>query len=175
MTFLGPMPEPRPPVRLEILTTQSYDTVTRQLVRYEGEPGLFVEGYLLLPNDAGHREQKRPGIVALHPTTDLTIDEIAGVRGRESAQLGWKLANRGFVVFCPRCFLWQDATSLDDAVHQHRERHPRSLGMAKMLYDAMRTVDVLESLPQVDRNRIGAVGHSLGARRRCIWRPLTSV
>ena len=33
-----------------------------------------------------------------------------------------------------------------------------------MLYDAMRAVDVLESLPQVDRNRIGAVGHSLGAK-----------
>ncbi len=40
----------------------------------------------------------------------------------------------------------------------------RSLGMAKMLYDAMRTVDVLESLPEVDRNRIGAVGHSLGTK-----------
>ena len=164
LTFLGPMPEPRPSVKLDVLKTESCGTTTRQLVRYEGEPGLFVEGYLLLPNGPSRGEQQRPGIVALHPTTAATIDEIAGVSGRESMQLGWKLASRGFVVFCPRCFLWQDVTSFNEAVHRHRERHPRSRGMAKMLYDAMRTVDVLESLPEVDRNRIGAVGHSLGAK-----------
>ncbi len=164
LRFLGPMPEPRPPVKLEVLRTESCGATTRQLVRYEGEPGLFVEGYLLLPNGSSHAEKKRPGIVALHPTTTATIDETAGVSGPESKHIGLKLANRGFVVFCPRCFLWQDVSSLDEAVRRHRERHPQSLGMAKMLYDAMRGVDVLESLPDVDRNRIGAVGHSLGAK-----------
>jgi hypothetical protein len=33
-----------------------------------------------------------------------------------------------------------------------------------MLYDAKRAVDVVEALPSVDRNRIGAFGHSLGAK-----------
>ena len=33
-----------------------------------------------------------------------------------------------------------------------------------MLYDAMRGVDVLASLPDVDADRIGAIGHSLGAK-----------
>jgi hypothetical protein len=36
--------------------------------------------------------------------------------------------------------------------------------MAKMLFDAMRAVDVLASLPEVDNERIGATGHSLGAK-----------
>ena len=36
--------------------------------------------------------------------------------------------------------------------------------MAKMLYDAMRAVDVLESLPYVDKQRLASVGHSLGAK-----------
>ncbi|MHB0956010.1 MAG: alpha/beta hydrolase family protein [Pirellulaceae bacterium] len=162
--LLGPMPEPRPPVNLEVLSTQSCGATTRQHVRYEGEPGLFVEGYLLLPNGASRKERKWPALVAFHPTTSATIDEIAGVSGPESAHLGLKLAQRGFAVFCPRCFLWQDAPSFDEAVRRHRERHPQSLGMAKMLYDAMRAVDVLESLPQIDRTRIGAVGHSLGAK-----------
>jgi hypothetical protein len=164
LKFLGPMPDPRPPVQLEVLKSESQGPLTRQLVRYEGEPGLSVEGYLLRPNDATRSAQPRPGIVALHPTTTATIDEIAGVRGAESAQIGWQLANRGFIVFCPRCFLWQDVASLDEAVSRHRQRHPHTLGMAKMLYDAMRAVDVLESLPEVDRHRIGAVGHSLGAK-----------
>ena len=44
-----------------------------------------------------------------------------------------------------------------------KQRHPETLCMHKMLWDAMRGVDLLESLPQVDASRIGAVGHSLGA------------
>lgn len=162
--FLGPMPEPRPAVKLEVLKTERAAAIERTLVRYEGEPGLFVEGYLLKPLRNNDETLPFPGIVALHQTTKASIDEVAGVSGPDSMQIGLKLARRGSVVFCPRCFLWQDAKDLNDAVEKHRERHPQSLGMAKMLYDAMRGVDVLVSLPDVDAKRIGAVGHSLGAK-----------
>lgn len=164
LRFLGPMPDPRPPVHLKILNSEALPGLVRQLVQYEGEPGVLVEGYLLVPELPSDKPAKLPGIVALHQTTNASIDEIAGVSGRDAMQIGLKLAQRGFVVFCPRCFLWQDAKSLEDAVGRHRKRHPDSLGMAKMLYDAMRGVDVLESLPGVDRDRLGAVGHSLGAK-----------
>jgi hypothetical protein len=36
--------------------------------------------------------------------------------------------------------------------------------MGKMTFDATRCVDYLESLPQVDRTRLGCAGHSLGAK-----------
>ena len=162
--FLGPMPEPRPAVALEILKTELLPTITRQLVRYEGEPGIFVEGYLLVPKAAVDSKAKYPAVLAMHPTTNATIDDIAGISGQDTKQFGLALAQQGFIVFCPRCFLWQDVSSLNEAVAKHRERHPKTTGMAKMLYDAMRGIDVLESLPQVDRARIGAIGHSLGAK-----------
>ncbi|MBC7818290.1 MAG: dienelactone hydrolase family protein [Planctomycetaceae bacterium] len=162
--FLGPMPEPRPAVKLEVLKTELLDGIQRTLVRYEGEPGLFVEGYLLKPLTNNNETLPRPGIVALHQTTNASIDEVAGVSGPDSMRIGLKLAKRGFVVFSPRCFLWQSVKDYNDAVAKHRERHPNSLGMAKMLYDAVRGVDVLVSLPGVDTKRIGAVGHSLGAK-----------
>ncbi|MFO0999845.1 MAG: dienelactone hydrolase family protein [Planctomycetaceae bacterium] len=162
--FLGPMPEPRPAVVIETLTTESLPSITRQLIRYEGEPGIFVEGYLLMPKAATESKTKYPAVLAMHPTTNATIDDIAGISGQDTKQFGLILAQRGFIVFCPRCFLWQDVSSLNEAVEKHRERHPNTTGMAKMLYDAMRGVDVLESLPQVDRARIGAIGHSLGAK-----------
>ena len=163
LSFLGPMPDPRPAVKLEVLKTEETGQVVRQLVRYESEPELPVEGYLLRPVGAG-KGRKHSGIVALHQTTKNSIDEIAGVSGPQDMQIGLKLAERGFVVFCPRCFLWQGVASYDEAVAEHRRRHPKSLGMAKMLYDAMRGVDVLAALDYVDAKRIGAVGHSLGAK-----------
>lgn len=167
--FLGPMPQP-PQLDLRILSTEQLGAVSRQLVEYVGEPGLRVQGYLLLPDASVSLPSgaafggKRPGVVALHQTTNVSIDEIAGVSGPAAMQIGLKLARRGFIVFCPRCFLWQDAASLNDAVRQHRSRHPGTLGMAKMLYDASRAVDLLSALPQVDAARISAVGHSLGAK-----------
>src|SRR5690606_30177652 len=127
----------------------------RILVRYECEPGVRVEGYLLLPEPLG--AAPRPAVVALHSTTPDTIDEVAGVRGRDSRALGLHFAQQGFVVFCPKNFLWHDAADYDDAVRKFQERHPGSLGMRKMLNDAQCAVDILASLPEVDPNRIGAV------------------
>ncbi|MFN9606246.1 MAG: alpha/beta hydrolase family protein [Planctomycetota bacterium] len=176
--FLGPMPF-RPEIRLVVLATEtlssnnpSIPSVTRQWVGYEGEPGWWVEGYLLIPQFREASVGSLPGIVALHPTTNASIDAIAGVddtaaakrTAKSIAKIGLNMAERGYVVFCPRCFLWQNAESFEAAVANHRQRHPNTKGMAKMLYDAMRGVDVLESLPYVDRQRIGAIGHSLGAK-----------
>jgi len=168
LEFLGPMPEKRPPVTLATVSEDHPDGVTRRLVRYEGEPGITVEGYLLIPDrelPGADEKGRRAGLVALHPTTNDTIHEIAGVRGPDDQQIGLKLARRGFVVFCPLCFLWHDCIDIPDAVRKFHERRPETKGMAKMLYDAQRGVDVLESLTElVDPARLGAVGHSLGAK-----------
>jgi dienelactone hydrolase len=163
LSFLGPMPAPPPGNTIEVLKSEPLPEGTRQLIRYECEAGLFVEAYLLRPNTARF-PGPRPGIVALHPTTPSTFDETAGVSGKEPRQLGLLLMRHGFVVICPRCFLWQDAETLPLAVEKFRQRHPHTLGMHKMLYDARRAVDILEAQSGVDPKRLGAVGHSLGAK-----------
>lgn len=163
LEFLGPMPTPPTNNAITLLKDQSLPDCTRHLIRYECEPEQFVEAYLLRPTDAKFAGPL-PGIVVLHQTTNSTIDEPAGVSGPDSLQLGLKLARRGFVVICPRCFLWQDTPSLPEAVKQFHSRHPRTLGMHKMLYDARRAVDVLAAQPGLDPRRLGAVGHSLGAK-----------
>ncbi|MDE2665972.1 MAG: dienelactone hydrolase family protein [Acidobacteriota bacterium] len=163
MRFLGPMPADRPPLEMEVLEEEELDgTLVRKLVRYNAEAGVRVEGYLLAPAAASERDP-RAGVVALHQTSSLTIDLVAGVNGPEEQQIGLKLARRGLVVFCPRCFLWQDAGNFLEAMARFKQRHPEALCMHKMLWDAMRGVDLLASLPQVDATRIGAAGHSLGA------------
>jgi hypothetical protein len=133
----------------------------RQLIRYESEPGLLVEAYLLKPEKP---EGRVAGVVALHSTVAYTIRQPAGLEGKPEDFFGLKLAQRGCVAICPRCFLWQGDGSYLDQVERFRKRHPQSLGMAKMLWDASRAVDLLTALPEVDPERIGAVGHSLGAK-----------
>jgi hypothetical protein len=163
LELLGPMPDRPASTTVTVLRTDRLPDVTRELIEYECEPGLRVQAYLLRPN-APATGRSRAGIVALHPTTKETIEPIAGVTGEELRHTGLKLAQRGFVVLCPRCFLWQDAADYTAAVANFQARHPQTLGMHKMLYDAQRAVDLLAAQPDVDPARLGACGHSLGAK-----------
>ena len=164
LEFLGPLEvERQAPPPLEVLKEDQADGVVRQLVRYEVEPGLPVEAYLLRPAKA---EPPCPGVAALHSTVKQTIRQPAGVEGKPEKAFGLKMARRGYVVFCPRCFLWSNDPSIPylEHVERFRARHPGSKGMAKMLFAAIVALDILAGLPEVDPRRLGAVGHSLGAK-----------
>lgn len=163
LDVLGPMPERPASTDFRVLRTDKLPKVTRLLIEYQCEPDLRVQAYLLRPSGE-LPAHARAGILALHPTTKDTIEPIAGVVGEPREHLGLFLAERGFVVLCPRCFLWQDVANYQEAVARFHARHPQTLGMHKMLYDAQRAVDILTALPDVDPHRIGAVGHSLGAK-----------
>jgi len=159
--FLGTVKAERPQPKLEVLEEDKPEGCVRQLVRYESEPGIPVEGYLLRPASLRGRV---PGVVALHSTVNHTIRQPAGVEGDPQQFFGLKLAQRGVVAFCPRCFLWAGQGGYSQQVARFQERHPGCKGMAKMLWDATRAVDILVNLPDVDAARIGAVGHSLGGK-----------
>jgi hypothetical protein len=164
LDFLGPLKvEEKGTPALEVLEEDRPDGVVRQLVRYEGEPGLPVKGYLLKPAKV---EGPCPGVVVLHSTVKHTIRQPAGVEGKPEKAFGLKMARRGYVAFCPRCFLWSDDLSIPYMEHvgQFCARHPGSKGMAKMLFDAQVGLDILAGLSEVDPKRLGTVGHSLGAK-----------
>ena len=163
LMYLGALsPNPKTP-KLKILKEDRPNGVIRQHVEYEGEPGIRVQGYLLRPERI---DGKARGVLVMHSTTTDTIRQPAGVQGEASKAFGLTLARQGCVAFCPECFLWHDQgeRSYVQQVERFHARHPRSKGMAKMLFDAQRGLDVLESLAEVDANRLGAIGHSLGAK-----------
>jgi dienelactone hydrolase len=164
LQFLGAYHPQRPPLsNIEVVEEDRRNGVLRQLIRYEVEPGLPVEAYLLKPQPL---PRSCPAAIALHSTNRLTIRQSAGVEGDPEKAFGLKLAQRGFITICPRCFLWSDDLSIPYQRHveDFRARHPGSLGMAKMLYDAVVAVDILCGVPEVDPERLAAVGHSLGAK-----------
>jgi len=159
LSFLGTIPGPRPRNTIKVLQQDRPQGVVRQLISYETEPGLAVEGYLLRPDRPG---RARPGVVVLHSTTAATIREPAGLEGNPDLHIGLHLAQRGYVALAPRCFLWQYAKPgrLGAAVDWLHARHPKVSGMAKMFYDASRAVDILAAQEDVDPRRLGAIGHS---------------
>lgn len=163
LDYLGTIPaNPNRPV-LKVLKEDRPEDLIRQYVEYEGEPGINAKGYLIKPQKI---DKPLPGVVVLHSTGDKKMFQIAGVGEGDLDDFGYQIAKLGYVVFCPVCFLWPDNGTFngeEETLH-FQERHPGSKGMAKMLFDAERAVDVLESLEAVDKNRIGTMGHSLGAK-----------
>jgi hypothetical protein len=163
LDYLKPWPrDAQKPPALEVLAEDRPGDVVRRHVRYEVEPGVHSEAYVLKPAAA---RAGCPGAVVLHSTVNHTIRQPAGLEGPPEKAFGLKLAQRGYVTICPRNFLWTADGNFDRGqVERSATRHPGSKGMAKMLHDAQVVVDILAGLPEVDPKRLGAVGHSLGAK-----------
>lgn len=163
LNWLGMWQRPAGPPRYEILTSDRVGGIVRRFVQFDVELGITIDAYLLLPS--GDRT-RLPGVVVFHSTVDYTIRQGAGLEGPPAAAWGLKLAQQGFVVLCPRCFLWNDSPEVDykQRVAEFKSRHPESRSMARMVFDGQRALDLLASLPEVDPQRLGVAGHSLGAK-----------
>lgn len=149
---MGPLPDAkqRVPLDVQVIQSERLAKLTRKKITYLAGPGDRAPAYLLIPHDL---QGPAPAMLCLHGT--------GGSRGR-TAGLGpdyprytLELAERGFVTIAP------DYTLLGE-----NQTDPASLGYVsgtmKGIWNHMRAVDLLESLPEVDRQRIGCIGISLG-------------
>ena len=164
LDFLGPtLPRATVPI-WKIVEQDTTDGVVRSRIAYEVEPGVLTEAYLLRPEAASNGP--RPAVVVLHSTVAHSIRQPAGLGPDPEKAFGLSLARRGFITLSPRNFLWPVNERIDAQAETTRfqEQHPHVKGMARMLRDAQIAIDLLSVLPGVNAQRIGCVGHSLGAK-----------
>lgn len=156
-TIMGPLPQKRCALELKIETETEEGSFIRQSVTYSSEPGSRVPAWLLVPKRALKRHERLAGILALHPT-DLEYGNRVVVENLRSQYPAYarELAERGFVVLAP-------AYPLMDNYRPELKVLGYVSGTMKAIWDNMRGLDVLESLPYVRPHTFGAVGHSLGA------------
>jgi hypothetical protein len=152
---MGPLPGGERRVLLDVRVTERFDddpAFLRQKVAYASEPGDRVPAWLLIPK--GH-VGPRPAMLCLHQTVTIGKDEPVGLGGKPNLQYARELAGRGYVTLAP-----------DYPNFGEHKVDPYALGYAsasmKAVWDNLRAVDLLASLPEVDAGRIGVIGHSLG-------------
>ena len=151
---MGKLPDPSRRVALDVKITEVVDTprYVRKRLSYAAEPGDRVPAYLLVPKGLSG---KAPAMLCLHQTTRSGKAEPAGLGGRPSLRYAHELAERGYVCIVP------DYPSFGEYDYDFKTSGYTS-GSMKAIWNNLRAVDLLESLPEVHPDRIGCIGHSLG-------------
>ncbi|MSQ95779.1 MAG: alpha/beta fold hydrolase [Gemmataceae bacterium] len=161
---MGPLPADlrKVPLDLKIEGEEKLAKVIRKKISFAVGKDDRVSAYLLMPrtltagpSPGGRGEKKAPAMLCLHQTTGFGSGEPVGVGGLKNLHYALELAERGYVCLAP-----------DYPNFGSYKRNPYADGFdsatMKGIWNHMRAVDLLQSLPEVDGTRIGCIGHSLG-------------
>jgi len=172
------MPETGGPLNYEEVYSRDYHKYIEKKILFDGEPGERIPAYLLIPR-ASSRE-RFPAVLASHQCAcmcDVGKEQVVGKCSFLKDQAyGLELVLEGFVVLAP------DANKVGERADPDlREAWQRAADLGtqqkcctapggsagpikwKPVFDAMRGIDLLTQHEQVDAERIGMIGHSLGA------------
>jgi dienelactone hydrolase len=169
---------------LQVGETEDQGDHTRTLVTYLVEKHERIPAWLLIPKEI-KPEQGWPAILAIHQHAgqfELGKSEPAGLSGNPQYYYGLEMCLRGYVVLCPDQLCFEARRPAENLREQNKvyegSRYEEfefaariaqgSCLQTKYLHDLACGIDVLSSLPQVNAERIGVIGHSLGGQQT-LW------
>lgn len=155
-TVMGRLPGAsfRVPLDVRVVAESRDGKIIRRKLSFQSDPFDRVTAWLLLPDVAAGKPS--PAVLCLHQTIGAGKDEPVGLAGSPNMHYGRELAERGYVVLAP------DYPSMGEHAYDFAQHPEFASGSLKAVWDNIRAVDLLSALPEVDRERIGVIGHSLG-------------
>lgn len=171
---------------LEVLATEKRKGYEAQKISFNVSAYSRVPAYLLVPEGEG----PFPAVVLLHDhgahftigkekmVRPFGVDELVMEDADQWAEtcydqqyVGDYLAENGYVVLAVDALFWGERGRKEGANYDAQQALSSNLmqmGMswgALITWDDIRTAEFLTTLPQVDKNKIGAMGFSMGAHR----------
>ena len=158
---LGPFPDEAFPLNPQIVSTETTDQLTIHKVIYQSREDTPIPAYLSIPKGT---TAKMPAVLCIHGHVPGGKESVISGDGEFGSPYGRDLAELGVITLCPDnagmgerahpsggCdFLWRRLNYLGYDLTGYR------------VYDLIRGVDYLQSLPEVDEARIGVAGLSGG-------------
>lgn len=140
--------------KLEFLGETRRENFTQKKVRVQVAPEEAIDGYLVIPD--GAKSSPAVFVPFYEPETSVGQKE----KGEPLLAFGYELAKRGFVTLSigsPNGDAWNPEVP---RVEGERVLQPLSY----LAYVAANGYNALASLPEVDPQRVGIVGHSYGGK-----------
>ncbi|WP_437200937.1 dienelactone hydrolase family protein [Planctomicrobium sp. SH664] len=156
--IFGPFPgeAKRCDLQMEIGTEEDLGSYMRRRITFQSEPGCRTPAYLLIPKSAlKSKEEPTPAVLCLQQTNLSGADEVVGISGNPELMYGKELAQRGYVVIAP-CY------PTFGNYHPDLKGLGWESGSLKAVWDNIRCLDLLDSLPYVRHGHYAVIGHSLG-------------
>jgi len=158
-TVMGKLPGEEKRCPLDMKVEEEYDggDYVRRLITYSSEPGSRVPAYLLIPKAVLNGNKKTQAILCLHGTNNVIgHGVVVGLGETPNRGYALELTKRGYVTLAPNYPLL--AKYQPDLKKLGWES-----GTLKAVWDNMRGLDLLTSLPYVDHSKgFATIGHSLG-------------
>jgi acetyl esterase/lipase len=161
---MGALPDRKnlPPLGIREIKREQGEGYVRLTISFAAhladEPEDRVPAHLYLP--AGIKPgEKRPAMLVLHQTSPQGKLNVGPETNKPNLASAAELVRSGYVVLAP------DYPSFGDYKYDFAAMYARGKfgsGTMKGIFNHMRAVDLLCDRPEVDRERIGVIGHSLG-------------
>jgi hypothetical protein len=154
---MGPLPQHDRKRALNVKIEEEVDCgeYVRRLITYEPEPDSITPAYLLIPKKVLNGNAKTHGVLCLHQTRAEGHKVVVGLADSPTDAYAVELVKRGYVCIAPPYPLLANyAPDLKAIGYQS--------GTMKAIWDNIRALDLLETLPYVRKGSFGAIGHSLG-------------
>jgi dienelactone hydrolase len=161
---MGPLPDRSKLAPLDVRESQreageGYTRITLSFAAHlKDAPVDRVPAHLYSPDGVEPRKP-RAAMLVLHQTTPRGKHDVGPETIPENRGLAAELARRGYVVLAPDYPSFGDYR-FDFAAEFRAGRY--TSGTMKGIFNHMRAVDLLGERPEVDKDRIGVIGHSLG-------------
>lgn len=155
-TGLSPMPE-KTPLHPQIFGRIEGKGYTIEKVLIETLPGFYLGGNLYRPRNA---QPRHPAI--LNPHGHWPYGRLENEPLYSGPSLGISLARQGYVVFAYDMVGYNDTLQVPHRFGSAEQRLWSFGPLALQLWDSIRALDFLASLPDVDTSQLGATGASGG-------------
>ena len=158
-SVMGQLPEfaRRDAPEMELIEEVDCGNYVRRRIMYQSQEGNKTPAFLCVPKAALKKDAKPlPAVLCLHPTDNKVGNGVVvGLGGKPNRQYASELASRGYITLAPAYPLLAD-------YQPDIKRLGWRSGTLLAVWDNIRGVDLLCSLPYIRQDAIGAIGHSLG-------------
>lgn len=144
-----------PPFDIKIIDSLREENFTRYNLTFNVAKGERLPVYLYIPIQSGV-VKRLPAMLVLHGTDPLGKRVVDGQGGKSNRGHARELAQRGYVVIAP------DYPSFGDIKDHNFETDRYSSATMQGIFNHMRCIDLLQNRKDVDPNKIGVAGLSLG-------------